>query len=285
MTIKGVIHYGVILRSFGLSITLIGLFMLTTIPFAIYYREDTIFVFLLSSIISVLTGQVLFVYTRKWKKSEINERDAFLIVTLTWFMAGFFGSLPYLFSGSIPHFTDAYFEAISGFTTTGASILTDIEALPKSILYWRSLTHWIGGMGILVLVIAVLPVIGFGGVKLFVAEAPGPSSNKIHPSIRQTALRLWQLYAGLTILLIFLLMLGDMSFYESICHAMGTLSTGGFSPKNSSIANYSPYIQIIITIFMFLGAVNFSLHYFLVRGKLRKVFGNEELLKFAGIIT
>ncbi len=259
--------------------------MLTAIPFSIYYQENTILVFLISSLISVGIGQLIVLINRKNKKSEIGERDAYFIVTHTWFMAGLFGSLPFFFSGSIPNFTNAYFETISGFTTTGASILTDIESLPKSILYWRSLTHWLGGMGILVMVIAVLPVIGSGGVKLFVAEAPGPTSNKIHPRIRQTALRLWEVYAGLTILLVMLLIVGDMNAFEAICHAMGTLSTGGFSPKNTSIADYSPYIQIIITIFMFFGGMNFALHYFLLKGKFKKIWANEEWLSFAGLIT
>lgn len=258
--------------------------MLTAIPFSFFYHENTIPVFLISSLISVVIGQIIVLTTRKNKHSEIGERDAYFIVTLTWFMAGLFGSLPFIISGSIPDFTNAYFETVSGFTTTGASILTDIESLPKSILYWRSLTHWLGGMGILVLVIAVLPAIGFGGVKLFVAEAPGPTSNKIHPRIRQTALRLWEVYAGLTLLLVIFLMAGNMNGFEAICHAMGTLSTGGFSPKNTSIADYSPYIQVMITIFMFFGGMNFALHYFLLKGRFRKIWANEEWLSYTGLI-
>jgi trk system potassium uptake protein len=281
---KKMIQPGVIFRSFGISITIIGLFMLTAIPVAIIYSENTITPFLISSVLLIGIGQSLVFFTRKHSKKDIGERDAYLIVSLTWVMAGFFGSLPYLLSSTIPDFTNAYFETISGFTTTGASILSEIESLPKSILYWRSLTHWLGGMGILVLVIAVLPVIGFGGVKLFVAEAPGPTSNKIHPRIRQTALRLWIVYFFMTFLLVLLLIAGKMNIFEAVCHAMGTLSTGGFSPKNSSIADYSPYIQVVITIFMFFGGINFALHYYLLRGKFRKIFANEEWLSFTGFI-
>jgi trk system potassium uptake protein len=276
---KRIVNFEVIFRAFGISITIIGLFMLTSIPFALYFNENTIISILLSSCISIIVGQ-MFIHFTKTKQTEIGVRDAFIIVTFTWFMLGVFGSLPYIFSGAIPNITDAYFETISGFTTTGASILIDIESLPKSLLYWRGLTQWLGGMGILVLVIAIIPTIGYGGVKLFIAEAPGPSSNKIHPKIQKTALKLWLVYSLLTGILVLLLYIAGMNFYESVCHALTTLSTGGFSPKNSSIAQYAPSIQIIITIFMFLGGVNFVLHYYLFSGKFKKYFSNKELQSF-----
>jgi trk system potassium uptake protein len=222
--------------------------------------------------------------TRKSKNAEIGEREAFIIVTLTWFMLGIFGALPFIFSGEIPRFTDAYFETVSGFTTTGASVLSDIESLSKSILYWRALTQWLGGMGILVLVIAILPNMGFGGVKLFIAEVPGPSSNKIHPKIRSTAISLWEIYALLTAILVGLLMAGGMNFFESLSHAFTTLSTGGFSPRNNSIAGYSNYIQIVITVFMFFGGLNFALHYYLIRGRIKHIISNQELIAFVSII-
>jgi len=282
---KGIINLSAIFRTFGISITIVGIFMLTSIPFAIYYQEETVFALILSSLITLNFGQIFTVFNKKPKQDDIGEREAFVVVLFTWFMLGLFGALPYLISGAIPNFTNAYFETISGFTTTGASILIDIEELPKSILYWRSLTHWLGGMGILVLIIAILPNIGSGGVKLFVAEVPGPTSNKIHPKIRQTALKLWQVYVLLTSILVVLLMLGDMNFFESICHAFGTLSTGGFSPKNTSISGYSPYIQVVITIFMFFGGMNFVLHYYLIKGKIKKVISNEELIAFVLLIV
>jgi trk system potassium uptake protein len=283
---KSLINIRIILRAFGISILIVGLFMLTAIPFGIYYNEvKATYSILFSAFSALVTGGLLTFLTRKSSADEIREREAIIIVTLTWFMIGFFGSLPFIISGSIPDFTSAYFEAISGFTTTGASILTDIEVLPKSILYWRAITQWLGGMGILVLVIAILPSIGYGGVKLFVAEAPGPSSNKIHPKIRQTAIKLWAVYTYLTLLLIILLCLGEMTFYESVCHAFTTLSTGGFSPKNSSIAEYSTYSQIVITVFMFFGGLNFALHYYLIRGRIKHVITNNELIAFFSIIV
>lgn len=281
MTGKKFINGKIIFRSFGISILIIGLFMLTSIPFAIYYDEFSVIPSIIySALISLVCGGLMIFITRTSKAEQIGEREAFMIVTLTWFMLGIFGALPFIFSGAIINFTDAYFETISGFTTTGASILKDIEVLPKSILYWRALTQWLGGMGILVLVIAILPSIGFGGVKLFVAEMPGPTSNKIHPKIRNTAIRLWEIYTLLTVVLIILLCLGGMSLYESICHAFTTLSTGGFSTKNASIAGYSSYIQIVITVFMFFGGLNFAFHYFLIRGRIKHVISNQELIAF-----
>jgi trk system potassium uptake protein len=282
---KKLINFGIVFRSFGISLVIVGLFMLTCIPFAIYYNENTIAPIVISAMITFCVGILLSTLTRRSKNSDIGQREAFIVVTATWFMLGFFGSLPFLFTGSIPLFTDAYFETISGFTTTGASILSDIEAVPKSILYWRSAIQWLGGMGILVLVIAVIPHIGFGGAKVFDAEVPGPSNSKIHPKIRQTALRLWEIYSVLTLIEITLLYFGEMDLFESICHSMTTLSTGGFSPKNTSIVNYSAYSQIVITVFMFLGGLNFALHYYLIRGKLKKVITNEELLSYLGLIV
>ncbi len=280
------INIGVVFRSFGISILIIGVSMLTIIPFVFYYNEQHILnPILWSAITALLFGGILTMITLKQKFDVITEREAFLIVTFTWFMLGVFGALPFLFSGAIPSFTDAYFETVSGFTTTGASILKDIETLPKSILYWRALTQWLGGMGILVLVIAILPNIGFGGVKLFVAEVPGPSSNKMHPKIRNTAIRLWQIYALLTLLLVVLLMFGEMNFYEAVCHAFTTLSTGGFSPKNTSIAGYSSYSQIVLTFFMFFGGLNFAFYFYLIRGKIKKVVTNEELIAFFILIV
>jgi len=265
---------------------IVGVFMLTSIPFAIYFNEyETIKPIILSSLISVVFGLTLAYFNKNKKIGEIGEREAYIIVTLTWFMLGVFGSLPFILSGSIPNFTNAYFETVSGFTTTGASILKDIEAIPKSILYWRAMTHWIGGMGILVLIIAILPNIGFGVVKLFDVEVPGPAGGKIHPKIRQTALRLWEVYTLLTFILIILLVLGGMSFFDSVCHAFATLSTGGFSTKNTSIAGYSSYIQIIITVFMFFGGINIAFHYYLIRGRIKHVISNQELIGFFSIIV
>jgi trk system potassium uptake protein TrkH len=195
------------------------------------------------------------------------------------------GSLPYVFSGAIPHYTDAFFETISGYTTTGASILTDIESLPKGILFWRSLTQWIGGMGIIVLAVAILPILGIGGMQLFVAEAPGISPDKLKPRIRETAIRLWMIYLILTGTELILLWIGGMSFFDAINHSLTTMATGGFSTKNASIAHFTnPFIHYVIIVFMFLAGTNFTLTYFGLHGSIKKVWQNEEF-RFYSIFT
>ncbi|MGB1004739.1 MAG: TrkH family potassium uptake protein, partial [Salibacteraceae bacterium] len=189
-----------------------------------------------------------------------------------------FGMLPFLFSGSIESIGDAFFETMSGYTTTGASILTDIESVPKGILFWRSLTQWIGGMGIIVLTIALLPMLGVGGMQLFIAEAPGISPDKLKPRIADTAKRLWLIYAGLTGLETILLRIGGMNLFDAINHSLTTMATGGFSTKNASMAHYesTPFIQYVVMIFMFLAGVNFTLTYFGLKGRFSKVWQNEE---------
>ena len=186
--------------------------------------------------------------------------------------------LPYLFSGAIPNITDAFFETLSGYSTTGSSILSDIEGMPKGILFWRSATHWIGGMGIIVLTIAILPLLGIGGMQLFMAEAPGPSTDKLHPRISDTAKRLWLIYVTLTFSEFFLLKFAGMSWFDAINHAMSTMSTGGFSTKNESLAHYNsmPMVQYIVIAFMFIAGTNFVLTYFALKGKIRKIFQSEE---------
>ena len=197
------------------------------------------------------------------------------IVTLGWLSAGFFGSLPFLFAGSIGHITDAYFESISGFTTTGASILSDIESLPEGILFWRSLTQWMGGMGIIVLSIAILPFLGVGGMQLYKAEIPSPVVDKLQPRISETAKTLWKVYLFITLLEIGFLFVGGMPLFDSICHAFSTMPTGGFSTQSASIAQYNrAYFEGVITFFMILAGVNFSLHFKFLKGDFR-VFGRD----------
>ncbi len=274
------LNTGIIFKILGYGIVAIGILMLITLPVAFFYKENTISDILLSFLICLSVGGGLLLLTRKVEIKDIENKEVFAIVTLTWFVLGFFGAIPFLISNAIPNFTNAYFEAISGFTTTGATILTDIESLPKSILLWRSFIQWLGGIGILVLVIAVLSIMGIGDLKIFVAEVSGPKSTKFHPKIKNTARRLWLIYAGMTTIVIILLLLGGKNLYESICHALTTVATGGFSPKNSSIADYSTYNQIVIIVFMFLGAVNFALYFSLLKGNFKSFFKNEELIAF-----
>ena len=271
------INWKVLFNILGLLLVFNGSFMLLCLPVSLFYENNAWEALLTASGVSALTGALTWWLTRKQQNKELRSKDGYLVVTLGWLLMSFFGSLPYVFSGAIPTYPDAFFESISGFTTTGATILTDIEVLPKDILFWRSLTQWIGGMGIIVLAVAILPILGIGGMQLFVAEAPGVTPDKLKPRIRDTAKRLWILYIGLTLLETVLLMLGGMSFYEAINHGLTTMATGGFSPKNASIAFYdSAYLQYVMTIFMFLAGTSFSLTYFAYKGDFAKVWQNEE---------
>lgn len=231
----------------------------------------------LASITSMFIGITAMYFTRNHKK-EVKRKEGYIIVTFGWIVMSISGMLPYLFSGAIPDVTNAFFETISGYTTTGATILDDIEILPKGILIWRSLTHWIGGMGIIVLAIAILPLLGIGGMQLFAAEAPGPSADKLHPRITDTAKRLWYIYVGYTIAETILLKFAGMSFFDALNHSLATLSTGGFSTKNASLAywNDQPLIQYIVIFFMFLAGSNFVLSYFAFKGKIQRVLMDEE---------
>ena len=262
----------------GTLLLLNGLLMLSCVPFAIFYDDQNhINTFLLCSLITTSFGFLLRFLTKDEKNAEIKKRDGYLIVVGGWLCMTFFGTLPYLLSDSIPSFTDAFFETMSGFTTTGSTILDKIETLPKSILFWRSMTQWIGGMGIIVLTIAILPLLGIGGMELFVAEAPGPTKDKIHPRIKETAKRLWIIYFSLTALETVILMLLGLSFFDAINHSLTTTSTGGFSTKQESIAAFqNPFVEAVIVIFMFLAGTNFTMIYFGLKMKFRKIINNDE---------
>ncbi len=253
--------------------------MLFSIPFALYYdlNQNLHWDFLICSSITILFGYVMRLSTKSEKNAEIKKRDGYLIVVGGWICMSLFGSLPYVISGSIPNFTDAFFETMSGFTTTGSTILNDIESLPKSILFWRSMTQWIGGMGIIVLTIAVLPLLGIGGMELFVAEAPGPTKDKIHPRIKETAKRLWIIYFGLTCLETIILFFLGLDFFDAINHSLTTTSTGGFSTKQDSIAAFNnPWVEAVIVVFMFIAGTNFTLIYFGLKFKFKKLLNNDE---------
>lgn len=225
----------------------------------------------------LLLGVLLMFVTKKHQK-EIKKRDGYLIVTLGWLVMVFSGMLPYLFTGAIPGFTNAFFESMSGYTTTGATILRDIESLPEGVLFWRSITNWIGGMGFIVLAVAILPLLGIGGMQLFAAEAPGPSADKLHPRITDTAKRLWYIYFGYTVACTLFMNLAGMSFFDAINHGLTSVSTGGFSTKNLSMAywNNNPIVQYICMIFMFLGGTNFVLSYYAFKGKFLNVIRDHE---------
>jgi trk system potassium uptake protein len=233
---------------------------------------------------SGVLGAGLFFATRS-ARIELTHREGFGVVTLGWVVYSVLGALPYWLSGAVPAAVDALFETMSGFTTTGASILRDIEALPRSLLLWRALTHWLGGMGIIVLGLAILPLLGIGGMQLFRAEVPGPTTDRLKPRIRDTAKLLWSVYAALTAAEIVLLMIGGLDLFEATCHAFATMATGGFSTRNASAGAYpSAYVHNVITLFMFLAGVNFTLHYWFIVGKAGKALRNEEL-RFYAVLT
>lgn len=262
-----------------------GFMILSAIVGYIYDGVDSALSISSAGLLTVFVGTLLMFLTRDHKK-EIQKKEGYIVVTFGWIFMSLSGSLPYIFSGSIPSLTDAFFETMSGYTTTGSSIVNDIEALPNGILFWRSTTHWIGGMGIIVLAIAILPLLGIGGMQLFAAEAPGPSADKLHPRITDTAKRLWLIYFGYTIAETILLKIAGMSFFDAVNHAMSTLSTGGFSTKNASLAywNDKPLIQYIIILFMFLAGTNFVLSYFAFKGRIREIWEDEEFKLYSTFI-
>ncbi|WP_289726125.1 TrkH family potassium uptake protein [Robiginitalea aurantiaca] len=266
----------------GLLLLFNGGFMALAALISGLYADGATLGISLAAITTLFVGTLAMYFTRGHKK-EVKRKEGYIIVAMGWIIMSASGILPYILTGSIPGVTNAFFETMSGYTTTGASILEDIEALPEGILFWRSLTHWIGGMGIIVLAIAILPLLGIGGMQLFAAEAPGPGGDKLHPRITDTAKRLWFIYLGYTVAETLLLKLAGMSLFDAMNHALSTLSTGGFSTKNTSVAywNDRPLIQYIIMLFMFLAGTNFVLSYFAFKGRIQKIIQDEELKYFA----
>lgn len=278
MRIRSVLHLQ------GVLLLFCAAFMLTALPWSFYYGDTDWPFLLLSAGITAGAGFLLFRFTNL--DDELRVREGFAIVTFAWLLFSLFGSLPYLLTGAIPDITDALFETVSGFTTTGASILVDIEALPHGVLFWRSMTHWIGGMGIIVMTLAILPMLGVGGMQLYKAEVAGPTADKLTPRITQTAKILWGIYAALTLIQTVLLLFGGLSLFDALCTSFGTLASGGFSPRNASIATYnSSYVEWVVIIFMLAAGINFSLHYRFAAGNLRAYWQNREFHVFAGTVT
>ena len=270
-----------------------GLSMLLPALIAFIYGETDLYGHLKSSLICVLLGLPIWVFTRKSKR--LNSKDGFAIVSFAWITVALAGSLPFYLTGIIPNFTDAWFEAMSGVTTTGATIIGNpstlphlingIESMPHGVLFWRSFLQWLGGMGIIVFTIAILPLLGVGGVQLFKAEVPGPVADKIKPRVKETAKILWMVYIGFTFLQFLLLGFAGMSWFDSICHAFTTMPTGGFSTQNASIAAYSnPVIHYIIIFFMFVAGVNFTLHFRAITGNYKSYFKDYEFKVYFSIL-
>jgi trk system potassium uptake protein TrkH len=268
----------------GLLTLFFGLTMVLPLLTGLYYRDASVIPLLAAMALTLIVGGALFATFRRYKTDQINQREGMGIVTLSWISVGFFGALPFLLAPDGLGFTDAIFESVSGVTTTGASVLTNIETLPKGLLMWRSFIQWLGGMGIIVLSIAILPLVGVGGMQLYKAEVPSPVPDKLKPRIRDTAVILWKVYLLFTVVETALLMAAGMSLFDALCHAFTTLPTGGFSTRNASIAHYqSVPIDLIILVFMFLAGINFSLHYQLLRGR-PLAFWRDAECRFYGFV-
>ena len=264
----------VILRILSTILIIETAFIILCLPVAVIYQEP-LFPFLISAFLALSISVLFYIFSRKTDIRIASSKDAYLAVTISWLVLSAFGTLPYLFSNTIPSFTDAFFESASGFSTTGSSILTDVERLPFSILFWRSLTHWVGGLGIIVLVVIILPSLKITNYRLFNMESS--LKEKIHPRTSGIGYRLLFIYLGLTITEVLFLVAGDMNLFDSICHTFGTVATGGFSTKNISISYYSSYSQYVIMLYMLLSGVSFVAYYYLFKLNFKKVKQNEEL--------
>ena len=273
-------------RTVGLILLITGIFQLFPLLIAVIDHEPrNILAYIESLCLILLVGSALLLFSRGGNRM-FSAQEGFAATGLSWIFMSAFGALPFFLSGQIPSYVDAFFEMVSGFTTTGASILTDVEALSRCNLFWRSFSHWLGGMGVLVFLLAVVPGArknGGTGIYLMRAESPGPSVDKLTPHLRQTAMILYGIYILLTALCIVCLLLGGMPVFDSFCIAFGTAGTGGFAIKNSSMGGYSYFLQTVVTVFMFLFGVNFSLYYMLLVRKFKAVFKNEELRLYFGI--
>ena len=275
-------NYKYVFKKLGNILLIESLLFLCSMLVSIYYKENYT-PFLITIIITSIIGILLSII--KTKRTTYYAKEGLLITTLSWVVLSIFGSLPFIIDGCIPSFVDAFFETVSGFTTTGSSILTDVEILPKGILFWRSFTHWIGGMGILMFVIALLPMTNDNSMNIIKNESPGPFKGKLVPRLGNTAKWLYGIYFTLTIIEIILLYIGGMPLFDSVVNSFATAGTGGFSIKNSSIAFYnSPYVEYIIGIFMILFGINFNVYFFIIMRKLKLAFSNEEMKSYLLII-
>lgn len=277
-------NYGMIFYVLGWLLNLEALLMAPSAVVALIYREKDGVAILVSMLVCLALGLVI---TRiKPKKQRLYSREGFIIVAVSWFVLSYFGALPFRISGYIPHMIDAVFETSSGFTTTGASILTDVEALPHCLLFWRSFTHWIGGMGILVFLIAIVPMArGGSDMYLMKAESPGPSVKKLVPKVKDTAVALYKMYVAITLLELVLLLLGRMPVFDALTLTFGTAGTGGFGVRNDSVASYTLYQQIVITVFMILFGVNFSAYHLLFKRRFKEILQMSEVVVYFIIIA
>lgn len=273
------------LNIIGTVLVFMSCFMLFPIIVSLIYKQTDTIPLTMTLLITLVSGALFYFLTKKHKKEEIRHRDAFIIVAASWVIVSFFGSIPYILTGTCHSFTDAFFESMAGFTTTGASVLSDIEAIPKGLLFWRSLTQWIGGMGIILFALAVLPLLGTGGMQLFKAEVPEISVDKLRPRIVDMAKSLWFIYVILTATDALLLSASGMNVYDAICHAFTTMATGGFSTKNNSITYFqSSYIEYITCFFMFLAGINYSIYFYVFKGKISRLWKSNEFRFYLTVV-
>lgn len=273
-----VLNYKAIIKLSGIIIVILAGLMLPSLLVSVLYGEEDMIRSFLLTIIPMLFAGAAIMLAVKADFSHIRIRDGFVIVALCWTLGSVAGSVPFILSGYIPNFINAFFETVSGFTTTGSTILTDVEILPKGLLFWRSFTHWVGGMGIIVFAIALLPMLGISGQRIAKAETTGPTFGKLTPKMTESAKILYMIYIGMTILEVALLMFGGMNLFDSLIHTFGSVGTGGFSNYNLSIAHYNNvYYEIVITIFMVLAGTNFTLYYYALKGHWREFFSDSEL--------
>ena len=277
---KTKINHPLVLRIEGFLLLIEGLMMLTVLPVTYLHHGLYAFSMPFSALITLLTGFILIIATRKHKAEQTTARDGVFTVCISWLVLSLFGAMPYLLSRSVPNFTDGFFEALSGFTTTGATILTRIEAVPKDILLWRSMTQWLGGFAIIVFIIAILPYLGMSGMQLFVAEINGLNYDKLHPRIMHTVWRIWGLYLFFTLLETALLYWGDMDLFDALCHSLTTISSGGFSTRTESLGAFSNYSQVVVTVFMVLSGCNFSLMLLSLSWRSFAILKNQEFRTF-----
>jgi trk system potassium uptake protein TrkH len=274
-----------ILNIIGILLFFFGLTMILPLLVGLYYQDHSTIPFLKAMGTTVVCGLGLYFILKSEKAEVISQREGMAIVALGWTAVGLFGALPFYFGNGFDSFVDAAFESVSGFTTTGASVLTQIEAISKGLLFWRSFIQWLGGMGIIVLSVAILPFLGVGGMQLYKAEVPSPVPDKLKPRIRDTALILWKVYALISLLQTILLMLGGMGWYDALCHTFTTMPTGGFSTKTASVAHFnSVYFDCVFIVFMLLAGINFSLHYQFLRGKPLAFWRDSECRFFLGTV-
>jgi len=279
------LNYFVVLKLLGLLVITVAASMTPSLLWSLYYRDGAQLAILLAMVVSGVAGSIMFVVGRS-RPQDLFRREATTVVGVGWLLSALVGALPFYFAGAFPSLVDCYFEAMSGFTTTGASVLIDFDSMAQGLHFWRCFTHWLGGMGIIVLFVAILPFLGAGGRALMKSEVPGPVTESLTPRVKDTAAVLWKLYCILTVAQTFFLMLCGMSFFDALCHTFATLATGGFSTHARSIAGYESLpIEIVTIVFMIAAGTNFSLYYTMLRGNRRALFVDREWRTYVYILA